>query len=629
MLSFMPALSDLCEAGIAILLFLAWTVVGAAAGGRDRRREFDPLVGWAVLCLPFVLLGTLTSLSFYWIDGTCVAIVAGSCAYCSWSRIRIDIGGWGPYLALAFPFVVLVAPTDTYGWDQLSHWLPNTNYIFAFQHFPREGLPSSTSIHAGYPYGFALAIYWVEMAARLVGISVKTVGVAASLNVLLLAVAARMLVDRTREIPVGLSGDGNASLGRILFGENIWLAAGLSLLLMTALSPTFLPTNSISASADNPTSVMLLAIAFAVAPGGKTSDFARALPLIQLALLLALNVFLKEDDAAPAVALLAGRIVWDARSAGETARLLRAFLLASIPMLGVAALWHGYAYFHIPQGEMALRAPAAWRLDLLPRIAGGMTLLIISKIGFLVCVAVTLVFAFRRISNRSDTDDIPGSFSVIAATGFIGYNLFLAFAYVSIFTVAEAERQSALWRYETHLGLVLECAAVLLACTIMVRRRPVYGRLALPVAATMLAAPVIFAPVIRPDLDPQTRALRSIGNDVSPRIAGTREIYVVDQFGNGAPCPMIVYEAKTPVRLAGCVTKITPCQTCMIQKAAADGQFIWANGWSAALAQATGLSPTPNGSYLLKRNDGKWVIAARWRKTPTKTRGIHAIWQQS
>jgi hypothetical protein len=200
MLSFLPAPSDLCAAGIAILLLLAWTVTGAAWGGRDRRPQFDPLVGWAVLCLPFVLLGTLTAVSFVWIDGLCGVIFAGSFAYCVWRGIRIDVRGWRSYLILALPFLVLVAPSETYGWDQLSHWLPNTNYIVTFQHFPREGLPAAASMHAGYPYGFALAIYWVEMAARLGGISVRTVGVAASLNVLLFAVAARMLVDNVRKM---------------------------------------------------------------------------------------------------------------------------------------------------------------------------------------------------------------------------------------------------------------------------------------------------------------------------------------------------------------------------------------------------------------------------------------------
>jgi hypothetical protein len=629
MLSFAPNLSDLCEAGIAILMFLAWTVIGAAVGGHGRRRAFDPLIGWAVLCLPFVFLGTLTRLSFLWIDGICIAIFAASFAYCLWRRISIDVEGFGPYLALALPFLVLVSPTEAYGWDQLSHWLPNTNYIFTFQHFPGEGLAPSNSIHAGYPYGFAIAIYWVEMAARLVGISVKTVGVSASLNVLLFACAARMLVDTVRGIHVQVTGNEKLPLGRILFVDNTWLAAGLSLLLMTALSPTFLPTNSISASADNPTSIVLLAIAFAVVPGRKTDESQHALPLIQLALLLALNIFLKEDDAVPAIALLVGRAVWDARRSGEPLRLLRLFALASIPMLGVALLWHSYVYLHIPQGEMALRAPSAWRFDLLPRIAVGMAAVLLSKTGFVACLAITLIFAGRNLWNRADGEDVAGAFAVIAAAGFVGYNLFLAFAYISIFSTGEAERQAALWRYETHVGLVLECAVILLACKIMVPLRLALGRLALPIAVTMLAAPVIFAPVIRPDLDPQPRALRAVGNDVSQRIAGAKEIYVVDQSGSGAPCPMIVYEAKNPLKLAECVTKIVPCQACMIRKAAADGQFIWTNGWSPALAQATGLRLAANGSYLLKRNGGRWAVVAEGAKTPIRTRGIRAIWQAS
>ena len=629
MLLFLPTLPDLAEAGFAIILFLALAVVGAAAGGRDRRREFDPLIGWAILCLPFVLLGTLSTVSFFWINGVCVAIVAASLARCWRSRIAVGIGGWFSYLALALPFLVLVSPTDTYGWDQLSHWLPNADYIVTFQHFPREGWPQSTSAHAGYPYGFALAIYWIETAARLTGVATKAVGISATLNVLLFAVAARMLVEKVRDLQETTAGESRAPLGEILLTESSWLAAGLSLLLMTALSPTFLPTNSISASADNATSIALLAIAFAIVPGRRMGEQGYAAFLIQLASLLTLSVFLKEDDAVPALALLAGRLVWDFAADNHPLRTLRGFALASIPMLCVALLWHSYVYFHIPQGEMTVRPPSEWRFDLLPRVAAGMILAVISKIGFFVCLAFTSAFAVRRLWHKANGGDVSGAFAVVAAAGFIGYNLFLLFAYVSIFSAAEAERQAAVWRYETHLGLVLECAVILLAAGLSVHRRPIYGRLAIPVAAAMVILPIVFAPVIRPDLDPQYSALRAIGNDVSPYLAGAKDIYVIDQLGNGAPCPMIVYEAKTPVRLAECVTKISPCQTCLIQTAARAGQFIWSNGWSPALGKSTGLSLPANASYLLRRASGRWTVVARWARTPTRMRGVRTIWQGS
>ncbi|HEY5048267.1 MAG TPA: hypothetical protein VII49_09625 [Rhizomicrobium sp.] len=629
MLQYLPTLLNFVVAGAVLLLFLALVVIGAAVGGRERRAAFDPLAGWAIACLPFVLLGTLTTLSFAWIDGICIVILAASFLHCRRRGIQVGLGGWGPYLALAFPFLLLVIPTEPYGWDQLSHWLPNTNYITTFQHFPREGFPPSTSAHAGYPYAFALATYWVETAARLLAVPAKAVGISAALNVLLFVIAARLLVEQVRANPGPTAAHNNTSLGRILFVDNIWLAAGLSLLLMTALSPTFLPTNSISASADNPTSVALLAIAFAVLPDGTANERAQGAGLIQLALILVLTVFLKEDNAVPAIALLIGRIVWDARTGREPLRTFRHFALAVIPMLAVAVLWHSYVYLHIPQGEMTLRAPAEWRVDLLPRIAGGMALMMVSKTGFFICLLATLFFAGRSLCRRTNPNSATDSFAVIAAAGFIGYNLFLAFAYVSIFSAAEAKRQAAVWRYETHLGLLLECAVILLACTVMVRRRPVHNRLALPIAATMLMAPIILAPVIRPDLDPQTRAVRAIGDDVSTRIAGAKDIYVVDQSGNGAPCPMIVYEAKTPVKLAECVTKISPCPACMIRTAAAQGQFIWSNGWSPALDQATRLHLPANAAYLLKRTDGRWNVVAAWPKTPTRIRGVRAIWQAS
>ncbi|MGD0192651.1 MAG: hypothetical protein ABSD74_18080 [Rhizomicrobium sp.] len=629
MLQYLPGTSGLAEAVFVLLLFAAQTLVGAAVGRKNRWPALDPLAGWAVLCLPFVLLGTLTALSFIWVDVICITIVAASLAYCLWRGVAIRLTDWWPYLLLSAPFLLIVTPTAPYGWDQLSHWLPNVNYIYTVQHFPREGLPPTTSAHAGYPYGFALPVYWVEMAARACGTLFKGVGISAALNVTLFAICARMLVDALRSTQSGKQNGEHVTLGSMLFDTNIWLSAGLALLLMTALSPTFLPTNSISASADNPTSVVLLAITLSILPCEDGSNDRGSASLAQLALLLTLNVLLKEDNAVPALSLLLGRILWDARTGSEPLRTLRKFVLASMPMLAVGILWHAYAFLHIAQGEMAVRTPSQWHIALLPHVLLGMGGVFISKIGFLALLLATLFIASRSLSRRRPHDDRIGAIAVIAFAGLVGYTVFLAFAYISIFSEAEAERQAAFWRYQTHLGLVLEGAVIFAVCSSVVRPRTVYARLALPVAAVMVLAPVVFAPVIRPDLDPQSAAVRMVGNGVSPLIAGAAAIYIVDQTGSGAPCPMIVYESKTPVRMAGCVTKVSPCPGCMIQEAVARGEFIWTNGWSQELSQATGLHLAASQSHLLRRINGRWVAIAVWPKTPIKTRGVRTIWQSA
>jgi hypothetical protein len=242
---------------------------------------------------------------------------------------------------------------------------------------------------------------------------------------------------------------------------------------------------------------------------------------------------------------------------------------------------------------------------------------------------MTLFFASRSLSRDANSGDDGGigALSVIAAACFIAYNLFLVFAYVGIFSTHEAERQAAMWRYETHLGLVLECTVILLACTIQLGSRTLSGGFAFAVATAMVLAPLIFVPVIRPDLDPQSRAVRAIGNAASPLLAGAKEIYVIDQSGSGAPCPMIVYEAKTPLTLAECITKITPCPACSIRHAIAKGKFVWTNGWPSALQQATDLRPPANASYLLKRTNSRWNIVAHWPIVPQKIRGVRTIWQ--
>ena len=616
MTAYLPTLSDLAVAALSILLFAAMTVVGAALGGRRRCAALDPLVGWAVLCLPFAVFGTLTDISFIWLDVAAAVIVAAAVALCAWRGIAPGSRQWLPYVALSLTFLAIVSPTLAYGWDQLSHWLPNANYLLAWQHFPRDGLPPIRSTHAGYPYGFALAIYGIEMLARALHVTAQPIGAAATLNVLLLCVAARLLAKKIAEIyanPIPPMPD-RAPLGRLLFGQSPWLAAGLALLAVTALSPSFLPANSLSASADNATAIVLLAVALALSGA----------PLhgVQLAALLALNVFLKEDAAVPALALMIGRAAWDFRVRAKPAA-LATMALAALPMLALALLWHSFAFRHIPGGEMGVRAPAEWHPGLLPAVLLGMIETIVSKIGFSVCLIVTLVVAARALVG-GNPDNATGKFAAIAAAGFLGYNLFLAFAYISIFAPAEALRVAALWRYETHLGPILEAAALFYVLGLVVRQRPIYARLAAPVTALMLLAPIVLAPVIRPDLDPQTRALRAVAATVDARGAGDT-VYVIDQFGNGAPCPMLEYEARKPFKVAACVTRHDPCVDCAIRQAARDGNLIWSNGWTRALDETTGLS-LPAGAWLIARTGDRWRVLQQWPFVPTRMRGVRAIW---
>lgn len=622
---YMPGFPDVVEAMLSLFVFASWSIVGAAVRGRSGRSEFDPLVGWAVLCLPFVLAGTLTTLSFAWIDLVCVAIVAAAAFECYRRRIDLDLKGWLPYFVLALPFLVMVTPTQVYGWDAISHWLPNAQYIIANQHFPREGLPPANSMHPGYPYGFALAVCWVEQLSQAIHVQIGIVGIPATENVLLFAVAARMLAGRVRSIHPADPAAKQATLGTILFSENAWLAAGLSFLLVTALSPGFLPSNSLSANADNPTSIALLAVALALLPAGSSEAEENRVRFVQLPLILVLLAFLKEDNVVPVVAMLAGRVVWDVRTSQQPVSTLRNLVLAGVPMLAVAALWHTYAYLHIPSGEMSLRAPSQWNFALLPHAMLSMAGILVKKTGYFAMLVPVMYLAGRNLvrGERSPANAI----SVIAAAGFVGYTLFLAFAYVSIFSEREAERAAAFWRYQSHLALVLEAALVLPLSGLVVRRRLLFGRLAGPLCAVMLAAPIVMAPVIRPDTDPLYRSLRSIGGELNALIGGAHEMAVVDQHGAGWPCPIFVYEAKTPLRLAECVTKISPCPACEIRKATAETDTIWTNGWSAELAAATRLSLPPNRAYLLKRSAGTWAAVATWPMAPDKTWGVRAIWQ--
>ncbi len=171
--------------------FVMFAAIGGLVGGARRFSPADPFVGWGVVNVVVTTLGVFGPVPFTWLFSS-IWLAAIPCAYLSWRR-GIEQGAgvsafdstwrvWGRVGALSLPFIMLAASMAASQWDEFSQWLPNAQYIFRYDSFPRNDLPPSPSSFAAYPYALPIITYF---ASRLAGGFVENAGSLSNLFLLL------------------------------------------------------------------------------------------------------------------------------------------------------------------------------------------------------------------------------------------------------------------------------------------------------------------------------------------------------------------------------------------------------------------------------------------------------------
>ena len=247
------------------------------------------------------------------------------------------------------------------------------------------------------------------------------------------------------------------------------------------------------------------------------------------ALSLAALVNIKQDS----VALAAGLVLSAMLLAAIERRRER---WRSVGFIGAAALpaallylaWRWYVLGHFEAGELKLAPVSEWPLGQIPAILASMLDVVVEKPYFFGATAVAfagLAWHWRR-RGIDQTTRVAALFAGVALL----YNAALLVPYLALFGRDSGPPAHSYFRYNTHLGLLLVLALVLLARDWAAlhdlrlkgaARR--YGPMACVVAA--LVAPLAFFSFLRFDLEePQQRAwqLAALGRhalDESPRVA--------------------------------------------------------------------------------------------------------------
>ena len=614
---FAPTVDQILGLASLLLVSLLIAVIGGAIQGKNRPTEVDLIAGWGLVSLFFVLAGAIFNTDLRNIIIVLICLSALSCSYIIIRERRLIAGDVSRSLVIAFPLIWLAATMSISQWDELTQWVPNGRYLNDYHVFPGANNPPTTSVFPAYPHGLALIIYLTSQAT---GHLVENAS--GAFNIILLATFA-IMVGRTirlgitsanpnARVPLGLMALPPKQLG--------WVYCALGGLAVTGLNPTFVPKIVFTAYADTATSVLIGMSCFLLwyllnTLSGVQKEFSAkqlsiSFGLVSIALINVkqINLFFFF------LIILAGFFIAIKDKNIRLKHFLNLLPYLIVPPISMYILWRLHIDINDVPGEFTFLPRSKWLMDHIFDIASLMLTIATKKGGYFVIMLVAFVVAVRgafRIQTPIDR------LSIIVATLFIGYMLFLLFAYVAIFGGGEGHRAASFWRYNMHLG----GACVLFATygIAIMWRRWIPGflprGLIWVVILCCIIGPVAFAHKIRFDLHPAKVFVRQVAEEAIPSLPPKARLAILDPTSNGEFTVIVRYVANFKVHIVGELTAgsaktLKNVKTFLAQT---KPDYIWLHVPTEATNSALDVKVTQGSSYLLKKKNNSWRVIKKWK----------------
>ncbi len=507
-------------------------------------------------------------------------------------------------LSLPLWLVLLAArPSQVDTWLNL---LPNLAYLYDHAALPRDGGAVSWSFLPGAPYNTQFVGYAVSLfAGRLVGNALSL------FNAVLLLAGGMLLATESRQSFFGKK------------DQKTLVCLAFALAMTTALNPGFVPRVFLASYGEAPIAVALL---FATSLGADLLRQAQAGSRgteIALALVLCALVEIKQSALGLLLPFALTLLVLGLFAPGVRRGRWVALVAGSVaPSLALYVLYRWYVLGHFAVGELKMLPFAAWHLDLLPKILGGIAFAMFQKAAYFLAVLAMLagcvIEARRRPWRRA---------AVILGLGaglFVGFNAFLLFTYVAHFPVIWAVHAHSYFRYMSQLSLVVMLGLAVwlgpVASAWWARRSAGWRRgLGVACVGAVVTGPLVGAGLLRFDLDAPQPFLWDIGHRAAGLLHdGDRVALVVPGDGDDA----------VGSYLRGVLLFTEPRRFGLdfrSELAASDAALEDAKraGFAHALVTCAGagLAGLPAGEAgLLSLHDGVWSVDAAWHLPSTLTR---------
>ncbi len=380
------------------------------------------------------------------------------------------LGDLAILLILVAPMALLVAGTPATMYDEFAQWLPNTRYLVEHGHYWRWPDWVGQSSKPGYPNASAVVPLLVaQLAGPDAEAPFKTfvVVLLGGFGAALASLGARWLPEETP-----------SSSAR---PTAIALFAGGCLIAL--LNPFIDPRIAFTAYTDTPSALVLaltvLCASYGIGTAHRGVAGAAGAWFTWAGLLSLTLVLLRTTNLVLVAATVGGSLLLMLSTASPRLWLRYGSLLVAPPVVGIAA-WSAHLHAARIGPDIAPRPPALWDwsapLDVLRAFFGERLAAhpLLGAASALLAAAALLggAMVWRRLGTERDESLPPPR--VIAALSVIiggGFMVFLAWAYIAVFSPQEIANAASLWRYLGELGPMIVLAGTAVIVSMLPRGR--------------------------------------------------------------------------------------------------------------------------------------------------------------
>ncbi len=597
---FTPTLLQALNACAVLLTVLVLSGLGAVATGRWRFNEADLMTGIGVAITAMTLIGALSFLPLSWIG---YVILAAGLIGLTWRTFAGELVGGpgsGKAIILLLPLLLLLAGMQASQWDEFSHWLHSSFYLFEHDSFPRDGLPASRASYPAYPYGLADLTLLVSLISRQFGENTTIL-----LNTFLLGAFGLVLlrIAELADRPTRPESRG-------------WGVAAIALI---AGMLTF-PVQKIlfSSYADAATALLLGTAAAcgwraieALERGATTRAVA---PAIQYGWIMAAVVALKQANFVLFVILTIAVIATGVITPNLRIRsLLRILLFMVIPALAVFITWRVYIDLYLTgAAEFTITDEERWVFHLAPEILARMFDIALKKGVYFGLMLLILFLGLRGLIRRQSPLD---RLALICGLTFLGYNCFLFMMYLMAFGENEARSAASFWRYNMHLFGLAALPVAWLAGSWAADRFAAAGRTIAAIIATALiiALPFGLSGKIRFDHHPVKDYIRGITQEMRTLLPAGARLMPVDPEMTIFYGLVVNYDLIGAAEVGGYIhVRNAPAKYMTLYQERFQPTHLFVHTITDDVDSFTGLNLDRRASHLLKRSDTGWQIVKSW-----------------
>jgi hypothetical protein len=578
--------------GWADILFASFVFVGLGRllSKGSSMPELGLIVGWGAFCLVLTFWGAFTPVGMRFPAITLAAIgLAGFVAgVLRWPAQ--EWGGIGRLTALSLPLLAVLASAVPSLPDTFLNLLPNAAYLFDHGTFPGDARPPSYSFLPGAPYNLQFASFLAGVISP-----VFPANALIAFN-LILQLGFALFLARI------IAGRGN-------FGWPSWLAMAIALLLTFALNPGFVPRYDLSGYGEASVTVATAFGAWLLARGNGDRG-----PAVMAAGVLAALVNIKQDSIAIVLGLILCALAIALLGPRAERRIaIGGVVLAAVPAFAIYGAWRWYALTHFAAGELKPLPFAQWHFGELVSILGSIGRAIFEKPYFFLCLAAAFIATILRLRTQGWNAATRVGFMLCGT--FLVYNAALLYAYIAHFPETMSSQAHSYFRYNTHLGLLLVLALVLLsrdaAEARIARLNSVFQRIGAGVViAAALLVPFAFLHVVRFDLEqPELRASR-IASNAAAEIGDRDRVALLLPGDNGSLATVLETELRdfAPRHPDVTVKALRVLGPDTLRDLAEENYDIAL--LSCALQPILGVSPGQGA--ILRRSGNEWNIVRTW-----------------